>query len=284
MSRALGVPISTLRSWERRYEMPALIRPLGQHRRYSPADLHGLRLMRDEIARGKHAHVAADSVRHLLALTGPPADIVAAILDASRRSDPKGISTHLDLARSELGLASCLDDVLLPAMQQIGLWWSTGRCDIEQEHLATEAARAWLEKLLAHAPQPGPASPIVLACGPTDLHTIGLEALAVLLRYRGRACRLLGARVDVATLLVAVEASAADAVVVVSHLSSGRHRAVQTIRACSARSVSVFYAGNAFSTPRNRRNVPGTYLGTRLDDARRTIEAVPAPPGSGSRP
>lgn len=253
--------------------MPGLVRPLGQHRRYTPANLHGLRLMRDEIARGKHAHVAANSVRQLLALTGPPADIVAAILAASLRSDPTAMRAHLDHARSELGLASCLDDVLLPAMQQIGLWWATGRCDVQSEQVATETARAWLETLLVHAPSPGPTKAIVLACGPTDLHTIGLEALTVLLRYRRRACRLLGARVDVEALLVAVETSDASAVVVVSHLSSGRQRAVGAIRACNARGTPVFYAGNAFTTPRNRRNIPGTYLGTRLDAARKLIEA-----------
>jgi DNA-binding transcriptional MerR regulator len=274
VSRALGVPIATLRSWERRYDMPALVRTLGRHRRYTPADLHGLRLMRDEIARGKHANVAASSVRQLLALTGPPTDFVAAILTASECSDPSAVRNQLDRAREELGLASCLDDVLLPAMQQIGSWWATGRCDIEQEHLATEAARAWLENLIAHAPPPGSAGPIVLACGPTDMHTIGLEALTVLLRYRRRACRQLGARTDVAALLVAIDASAASAVVIVSHLSSGRHRAVESIRAAAGTGTPVFYAGNAFTTPRNRRNVPGVYLGARLEDARRRIEAT----------
>ena len=273
VSQTLGVPTSTLRSWERRYGMPVLVRQLGQHRRYTPADLHGLRLMRDEIARGTRASVAATSVRQLLALTGPPADIVDSILAASQRSDPAAIRDHLDRARAELGLAATLDDVLLPAMQQIGFWWSVGRCDVDQEHLATEAARAWLEALIVRAPPPGPANPIVLACGPTDLHTIGLEALAVLLRYRRRACRLLGARIDVATLLLAVRVSSASAVVIVSHLSSGRQRAVQSIRACTAYGTPVFYAGNAFTTPRNRRNVPGIYLGTQLEGARRLIES-----------
>ena len=69
-------------------------------------------------------------------------------------------------------------------MQQVGLWWQTGRCTVEDEHLTTEAARAWLETLNSSAPAPVRTPPIVLACGPTDLHTIGLEALCVLLRLR----------------------------------------------------------------------------------------------------
>jgi DNA-binding transcriptional MerR regulator len=274
VARALGVPIATLRSWERRYGIPVLIRTSGAHRRYSSADLHALRLMRDEIARGKQARAAATSVRQLLALSGPPADFVSAILAASERMDPSAIREQLDLARANLGLASCLDDVLLPAMQQIGAWWATGRCDVKTEHLSTEASRAWLESLVAYAPTPTRGSPIVLACGPTDLHTIGLEALTVMLRYRGHACRLLGARIDMGTLLAAVAATSARAVVIVAHLSSGRHRAVESIRAVSSGGTPVLYAGNAFATARNRRNVPGVYLGLRLDDARRQIEAA----------
>lgn len=59
VSRVLGVPMPTLRSWERRYDMPASAREPGKHRRYTPAELHSLRLMRDQIARGKPAHAAA---------------------------------------------------------------------------------------------------------------------------------------------------------------------------------------------------------------------------------
>ena len=155
----------------------------------------------------------------------------------------------------------------MPAMQQVGQWWATGRCDVDQEHLSTEATRAWLETLTASAPAPAKAAPIILACGPSDLHTIGLEALAALLRYDRRACRVLGARTPVQAILTALQANRADAVVIVSHLSNGRARATESIRASHLAGALVFYAGNAFTTPRSRRNLPGTYLGTRLEQA-----------------
>jgi DNA-binding transcriptional MerR regulator len=274
VSRQLGVPMPTLRSWELRYNIPKNVRGVGKHRRYSPAELHGLRLMRDEIARGKRASLAAESVRELLGLTGLAADFIADILDASQRSDSVAIRDHLSRAQSVLGLPVCLDDVLLPAMQQVGLWWQTGRCDVEQEHLTTETARAWLETLAAYAPAPARPTPIVLACGPTDLHTIGLEALGILLRYEQWSCRLLGARTSVDALTTALHATGAGAVVVVSHLNTGRQRAIQALQAVDQRKVQVFYAGNAFSSPRSRRSVPGHYLGTRLQDACRLIDAA----------
>lgn len=286
VSRQLGVPMPTLRSWELRYRLPATDRGAGKHRRYTPAELHALRLMRDQVARGTRASVAAETVRELLGLASPAADYVADILAAAERSDPVEVRHHLSRAQAAIGLAACLDDVLLPAMQQIGLWWQTGRCDIDQEHLTTEAARAWLETLGAAAPPPGPLAPIVLACGPTDLHTIGLEALGVLLRYQHRTCRVLGARTSVPALAAAIQATEAGAVVIVSHLNTGRRRAIQSLRAASESGVTVFYAGNAFTSARSRRNLPGTYLGTRLQDACRIIDTrlSPAPVSAAGLP
>ena len=273
-ARQLGVPMPTLRSWELRYNLPSSARGAGKHRRYSPAELHGLRLMRDEIARGKRASVAAQSVRDLLQLTGAASEFVSDILAASERSDPTAVREHLTRAQGALGLAACLDDVLLPAMRQVGLWWQTGRCDVEQEHLATEASRAWLETLSAYAPAPARPTPIVLACGPTDLHTIGLEALGTLLRYQQWTVRLLGARSSVPALETAIHATGAGAAVIVSHLNSGRARAIQSLHAANVLGVEVFYAGNSFTSPRSRRNLPGVYLGTRLQGACELIETT----------
>jgi DNA-binding transcriptional MerR regulator len=65
-SSLLTVPVSTLRSWERRYDVPATSRTIGGHRRYTKVAIDELRLMRDEIARGKRAADAAASARLLL--------------------------------------------------------------------------------------------------------------------------------------------------------------------------------------------------------------------------
>lgn len=274
VARQLGVPITTLRSWELRYNLPARVRTAGTHRRYSPGELHALRLMRDEVARGTRASLAAQSVRELLGGSGPAADFIEEILAASARADPIAVRDQLNGAHAALGLTVCLDDVLLPAMRQIGSWWETGRCDVEQEHLTTEVVRAWMESLVAYAPDPVGRIPIVLACGPTDQHTIGLEALATLLRYRRWPCRSLGARTPSAALATAVRVTTAHAVVVVSHLNTGRKRAIQSLHATTELGAAVFYAGNAFSSPRSRRNVPGTYLGCRLDEACDLIESA----------
>ncbi len=268
VARLLGVPMPTLRSWEIRYGIPELSgRPSGQHRRYRPDEVNALRLMRDEIARGEQAALAAQSVRRMLGGQGEAQELILRVLDAAERMDAAGIRAQLDLAAAALGLAGCLDDVLLPAMRQVGVWWAAGHCDVAQERMATEAVRAWLDRRSAFAPAPTRSRPILLACGPSDLHTIGLESMALLLRCQGWPCRLLGARTPTATVAAAARASSAAGVIVVSHLASGRLRAVESIRAVHELGIEVFFAGNAFSTPRSRRGVPGRYLGVRIQDA-----------------
>ena len=77
-SSLLTVPVSTLRSWERRYDLPTTSRTSGGHRRYTMVAIDELRLMRDEIARGKRAGDAAVSARLLL----QPADSARPFIDA----------------------------------------------------------------------------------------------------------------------------------------------------------------------------------------------------------
>ena len=163
----LGVPMPTLRSWELRYGIPALSRrPPGQHRRYLPEEVNALRLMRDEIARGQQAGVAAQSVRRLLGGQGPAQELIHRILGAAERLDAASIRALLDEAAATLGLAACIDDVLLPAMRQIGVWWAVGHCDVVQERMATEAVRAWLDRrrCVRARHRPGP----VRSCWPAD--------------------------------------------------------------------------------------------------------------------
>ena len=80
-------------------------------------------------------------------------------------------------------------------------------------------------------------------------------------------CRLLGARTPPIALTTAVRANRAVAVVIASHLASARQRAVGSLQAADDMGVAVFYAGNAFATPRSRVKVPGCYLGSRVEDA-----------------
>jgi MerR family transcriptional regulator, light-induced transcriptional regulator len=264
----LGVPAPTLRSWERRYGLPTTPRSTGGHRRYRKVELVQLGLMRDEIAIGRRAADAARRVRGLLDEGNPGAARVRSLLAASNRLDPEAIRSVLELGETEIGLAATLDEVVMPAMRQIGAWWEAGDCDIDQESLTTAVVRAWLAKVTTLAPAPAAGErTVLLATGPDDFHTLGLEALAAQLAQHGLPSRLLGARTPLTTLLAATEATRRGVVVVVSHLPSQRRSAVASINAVAESGAPTYFAGNAFLFPASRKGMPGTYLGESIGQA-----------------
>ena len=270
-SQLLSLPAPTIRSWERRYGVPLADRSRGGHRRYSRAQLDQLRRMRDLIARGRRTVDAAALVKAGHAST--PGPLVEAFLQAARELAPGGIARTLDAARETLGLDETVDEVMLPAMREVGEWWHSGRIDVSHEHLATNATQAWLAAVRPTGPvraQP----PIILSCGPQDHHTLGLEAIGALLRQRQWDCRMLGARTPAESLARAVAETDAAAVVLVSHVTAGRAAAIEALRSPQLRQRHVFYAGGAFESPRARHRVPGQYLGTNIAKAADLITAT----------
>lgn len=236
-----------------------------------------LRRMRDEISRGHPAAEAAALVRAAQTRSSEP--LIAAFTDSAHSLDPAGIEQVLDAAHQALGLGRTVDEVLLPAMREIGHWWETGRCDVPHEHLATQASQAWLARITPPRPQGGPHQPLLLSCGPRDDHTLGLESMGALLRDRGLDCRLLGARTPAESLARAVQQIDPAAVLVVSHLSVARRSAVEALRSIPVGKAALFYAGNAFLTAPARRGVPGVYLGTSLSQAADVvIDVISSPP------
>ncbi|MET0695738.1 MAG: B12-binding domain-containing protein [Propionibacteriaceae bacterium] len=272
VSRLLGVPTPTIRSWERRYGVSVSHRSPGGHRRYTQQELHVLRRIRDDIARG-HPAVAA-AARTTAARDAVNDGWIETFLEAAHRLDPHGVENVLDLAAATHGLGRAIDEVMLPAMRELGRWWEIGRCDVAHEHLASETTRSWLAGIVPEPVSPTPFGPVILSCGPRDYHTIGLDCIGALLRERGWECRSLGARVPPASLALAVEESNAVAVVLVSHLSMARRAAVDSLRSVQWDNLELFYAGNAFISRQARVGVPGHYLGTNLTAATELVLAT----------
>jgi methylmalonyl-CoA mutase cobalamin-binding subunit len=259
VSELLGVPAPTIRSWERRYALLTADRSAGGHRLYRDGDLVVLRRMRDEVAGGR---AAADAAAIATAgVAGTAEGLRDALLNDAGRLDGRAIIRTLDRGRDLLGLERAVDNVLLPAMREIGRLWSVGLRDVAHEHLATAAVHAWLARVRLDAPPASRPGSVVLACGPHDAHTLGLDCLAALLEHRGVDCRLLAARTPADSLVLAVQQAEATAAVVVSYLARCRPAAVTAIRGVAQTPARVYYAGAAFQHQRARLGLPGTYLG-----------------------
>lgn len=271
VSRIIDVPAPTIRSWERRYGLPPADRTSAGHRRYTAAQVQALRRMRDAIARGRGAAEASSLARTLTMRSEAARPFIDSLLEGMHQLSSVLVHNALDSATTNLGLEATIDDVLFPMMREIGLAWQQGRCGIANEHLATETIRAWLATINPPTRRPGPRSvPVILACGPDDLHTLGLESLNALLVQRGADCRYLGARVPAASLVDAIRQVQPAAVVVISQRGVSRRSAVEALRAAIEAlppTAQAFYAGSAFTTSRSRTGVPGRYLGESVSDA-----------------
>jgi DNA-binding transcriptional MerR regulator len=267
-SKLLGVPVPTIRSWERRYQFPAPPRTDGRHRRYGDIELEQLRALRDLVTKGHGTRDAVVVVRSTVLRSPADASPADPVLSAALSLDTALLRAELDAATERLGVEDTIRRAILPVMREIGSRWRAGRCDVGREHLATEVVRSWLARQAFLAPPPFRPQPIVLACGPQDLHTIGLESFAVILARRGWPCRLLGARTPTQALLSTVQALGAIAAVVTAQRAVTRRSAVAAIDAANAvPGVQAFYAGDAFVAPSARTEVSGTYLGEDLIEA-----------------
>ena len=271
VSQLLNVPSPTIRSWERRYGVPMADRSSGGHRRYGRAQLDQLLRMRELISAGRRPLEAAELVKAGYATSPEP--MVDAFLQAARELASGSIVRTLDIARETLGLDRAVDEVLIPAMRQVGEEWHQTQIDVAHEHLATHATQGWLAALRPAGPARAE-GPIILCCGPLDHHALGLEAIGALLRQRQWDCRVLGARTPVRSLAHAVVETDAVAVVLVCHIAAGRAAAVEALKSPELYQRHLFYAGGAFESSPARQGVPGRYLGTNLTQATDLITSV----------
>lgn len=275
VSEVLGIPVPTIRSWERRYGFPTPPRTNGRHRRYRSGEVEQLRALRDLIIKGLSARDAVARLRSATTGTAPEPDPFDAIVRAAIDLDAIGLGEALDRSAERSGVEETILRVALPAMREIGALWKAGVCDIGQEHLATEVVRTWFARQISMAPPPFRRGPIVLACGPSDLHTIGLEAFAAVLARRGWSCRVLGAMTPASALISAVTSSRALAAVVTAQRRVTRRAAAKSIDAANALpAVRVFYAGDAFVTPASRKGVDGIYLGENVVEGALVLEGA----------
>ena len=258
-----GVPVPTIRSWERRYGWPNPRRTDGGHRRYTNEEVKQLRWLRDEVTAGRSAQQAVALLRRLAAQRKK--EYADRLVAGALGLDQQQIRAALDAASSALTVEQTIDGVVLPALKEIGTKWERGICDVAGEHLASAFIRQWLGDVLEQSRPTTNARTLVVSTGPADFHSIGLEAFSVYLARRGWNPLVLGALTPVASLVEAVRRLDAYGAVVVCHLGVTRRAALESIRAVAALpGADVYYAGNGFAGARARRGVPGTYLGTDM--------------------
>ncbi|MEU4367315.1 MerR family transcriptional regulator [Micromonospora chersina] len=240
VARRLGVAVTTLRTWHQRYGLGPGEHVPGHHRRYTPADLARLEIMRRLTAEGVAPAEAARWARQAPAVlpaeqlgpkrrdpairdgggttipVGRAGPLARGLARAAMRLDSVAIGETVAHALAADGVVRTWDGLLRPVLAGIGERHAATGGLVEVEHLVSRCvSEAFAAVARSHATA-GPAR-ILLSCADEEQHTLPLEALAAALAEAGVGYRMLGARVPVAALLEAVNRTGPAAVVLWSH-------------------------------------------------------------------
>ncbi len=226
VARKTGIASDTLRKWERRYGVLRPSRTPGGQRRYDDNDVARVEWLRDRLAEGFRISEAAA----LLDPAGETAfasadEMRAALVDAAHAADPARLIALVEQTFALNPVETAIEEIVRPALEEIGSDWAERSGAIAEEHLLTETVRARLERMLADR-RPGLRGKAVLACGPDERHDLGLLALAVLLQADGWLVAYLGADIPLDAVLELAEQIEADALCVSFTLTDSYERFV----------------------------------------------------------
>ena len=260
LSRRVGVPVESLRAWERRYGLLAPSRTPGGFRLYGEDDVARVLAMRAHLNAGVSAAEAARlALAEAVAVTAAPAPVADAseLVAALDRFDETGAQRAFDRLLAALTLDVVLRDVLVPYLHDLGERWEYGQATVAQEHFASNLLRGRL-MALARVWDRGGGPRALLACAEGELHDLPLLAFGLVLREHGWRISYLGADTPVASVVEAARTLAPDAVVV-SGTTSGALQGIATRLREVALAAPLYLAGAA-ADPHVARRAHGTYL------------------------
>jgi methanogenic corrinoid protein MtbC1 len=226
VARLTGIPIETLRAWERRYHAVTPDRT-ARGRMYSDVEVRRLQLLRAAVE-GGHAigQVAALSDAQLQELAQPAPGENRASQLAPQSADPnlKPLLNAIDAFDSDtinqelsklallLSPADLVHKVVLPLMRLVGENWQNGTCTIAQEHMFSACMRNLLGGLVRLHGTANSAGTLLLATPVDELHEFGILAAAMLAVAQGFRITYLGPNVPADQILTTVEKCMPDIV------------------------------------------------------------------------
>jgi methanogenic corrinoid protein MtbC1 len=228
LSSATGVPVETLRTWERRYGYPIpSARGEGSHRRYAADAVGMIHLIVRALELGHRAsavvgrdarelqRLIAEGERQLAPLT-PDERVVKDWVELTRSLDSEGLTRAFQCQFAELPAVEFLERRMGPYLSEIGSAWASGQLQIYHEHFASERVREFLSEQWRRSSPPGQRSAparVVLATPPGERHVLGLHMAAWIVAGAGAELNFLGGDTPPAELAAAVRQCDAQGVV-----------------------------------------------------------------------
>lgn len=204
LSRATGIPVETLRTWERRYGFPVPERKPSGHRVYAMSHVPRLRRIAEALARGHRASEAVTASNKDLTVllevtplvTGNVSRVttredptIFALLKAVEAFDTEQLTHLLTEDGRRLGILPFLVTRIAPLIHAVGEEWAAARLGIHHEHFLSERVSDLLRALRLPFEERARGPLIIFASLPGEEHGLGLQMAALLLASVG--CRIL---------------------------------------------------------------------------------------------
>ncbi len=251
LSAATGVPVETIRTWERRYGFPVAERKPSGHRVYPLTTVPRLRLIAQALTRGHRAAEvvpAPESVLESLLAAVPPAPArpgrppsppstpadSADLLDAVRAFDAERLKRILQAEWARLGPMEFLERRAAPFLAAVGNGWASGALDIRHEHFASACLGDFLRAVRMPLDDRATGPVAALTTLPGELHGLGLQMSALVFALAGWRVLLLGVDTPV-DQVAALAREAPIAAVGLSGAEPGGREAAEALEALRRR-------------------------------------------------
>lgn len=272
LARAIGIPVETLRTWERRYGTPHAERTQSGHRRYSMDTLQKLRLVRSAIQAGHRASLvvgASEAVLRELLETVPEAvhepmpeheiasdgderhaASIQRCIELMRGFDGRALDRELSSGLAALGALRFMELRVAPLLEEVGERWSTGDLGVRHEHFASERIQDFLVRQWRPLSDAATGPVCVCATPSGELHTLGLQMAAYTLALNNVRMVYLGANLPASELANAVEHHGAR--ITLLSAARGTHPdelrgQFQALRSALASDVTILVGGGGFA-------------------------------------
>ncbi len=217
--QASGLPREVLRKWEQRYGFPRPERDARGQRRYLPADVQRLqlikRLLNQGLRPGKLVPLSTSDLQALLAqpllacaspqlaqaLDESVAELLACVAPAA---EALALRPFLERTVKAAGLTLFVTSYMPAFNQAIGVAWADGRLGVYAEHHYTETVRQLVLMALSVLPASQARPRVLLTTPPGELHGLGLLGLQAALMLQGAHCISLGTQTPVSDVVQAV--------------------------------------------------------------------------------
>jgi MerR family transcriptional regulator, light-induced transcriptional regulator len=298
---ATGITPSTLRAWERRYNMCQPQRSESGYRLYSERDLAIIRWLKFQVDAGMSISQAVAWMDNIVEQAGGMEEAVlpgagigvdeAPVAQQARISrkvrDYSSLQQEMlaalldyDEARADELMSEAFamysveqvgEHIVMPVLVEIGELWHQGTVSVTIEHFATSYLLQRLSALLRTVPAGNGESPIWVGCAPGELHEVGAMLLSIYLRRAGYPVHYLGQSLHIED--VANDAARKRPAMIL--LSATTEEAARQLSQLTARLAElapqrplIGYGGQIFDRrPELRANITGVYMGANADEA-----------------